>query len=405
MKEEKSKISEHIHRTGYHFREVIVDEAREIVGETVVSQPTRRYGKMEIEPIPESQEEINKQADAAIRDLFPRIPNIDRTMIIEHAFKKVRSRARSLCTSLLSLYLFLQGAMFHGEPTVGLQTNIPLSRRVQLAVLAHIRHTHTRYDKLLRETTWMNARKVVEPVCLDVLVKWRGDEETGRDQIDEIIREVVIITDSEEEDDSSDDENSSEEEGEVTSASSTEPPSQPTSRNQQRSLELVQHVRPLIAFTPGATEDENMEGAISSRARAKPQKDKRAQRGFKRYQAAWEEALHRRQHPSHSTARAHSGTPLDDTTTRRPRSTVISPLQGVKKPIQDSAFTRPAKLASDFGRDDEARYYVDSVSTIRPVSDTIFWIFYATICRTNHYRPLITHTIRQLLDHQRREVR
>jgi hypothetical protein len=34
----------------------------------------------------------------------------------------------------------------------------------------------------------MNARKAVEPVCLDVLVKWRGDEETGRDQMDEIIR-------------------------------------------------------------------------------------------------------------------------------------------------------------------------------------------------------------------------
>lgn len=41
------------------------------------------------EPIPEDQEEINKQADAAIRDLFPRIPNTDRQIIIEHSFKKV----------------------------------------------------------------------------------------------------------------------------------------------------------------------------------------------------------------------------------------------------------------------------------------------------------------------------
>jgi hypothetical protein len=41
------------------------------------------------EPIPEKQEDINKQADAAIRDLFPRIPNTDRQMIIEHAFNKV----------------------------------------------------------------------------------------------------------------------------------------------------------------------------------------------------------------------------------------------------------------------------------------------------------------------------
>lgn len=66
---------------------MIVEEAREIVGETIISRPTVAPGF--IEPIPESQEEINKQADAAIRDLFPRIPNTDRTMIIEHAFKKV----------------------------------------------------------------------------------------------------------------------------------------------------------------------------------------------------------------------------------------------------------------------------------------------------------------------------
>jgi hypothetical protein len=87
-KEENSKISEHVHRTGYHFRESIVDEAREIIGETVISNPTITPGF--IEPIPESQDEINKQADGAIRDLFPRIPNTDRQMIIEHAFKKVR---------------------------------------------------------------------------------------------------------------------------------------------------------------------------------------------------------------------------------------------------------------------------------------------------------------------------
>jgi hypothetical protein len=65
-----------------------VDEAREIVGETAVSNAVSSVGK--IEPIPESQDEINKQADGAIRDLFPRIPNTDRQMIIDHAFRKVR---------------------------------------------------------------------------------------------------------------------------------------------------------------------------------------------------------------------------------------------------------------------------------------------------------------------------
>jgi hypothetical protein len=67
---------------------------------------------------------------------------------------------------------------------VGLQADLTLSRRVQLAVIAHIRHAHTRYDLLLKETSWENARRTVESLCLDILVKWRGDEETGRDQLD-----------------------------------------------------------------------------------------------------------------------------------------------------------------------------------------------------------------------------
>lgn len=75
--------------------------------------------------------------------------------------------------------------------------DITLARRVQLAALAHIRHTHTRYDELLKESDWANARKAVEKPCLDIIVKWRGDEETGRDQLDEILREVIEISDTE----------------------------------------------------------------------------------------------------------------------------------------------------------------------------------------------------------------
>jgi hypothetical protein len=285
--------------------------------------------------------------------------------------------------------------MFHGEPTVGLQTNIPLSRRVQLAVLAHIRHTHTRYDKLLRETTWMNARKAVEPVCLDVLVKWRGDEETGRDQMDEIIREVVIITDSEEDDDTSDDdEESSEEEGEVTSDRSTEPP---ISRPQQHLPEQMQRTRPLSGLTPSITEDENVEDRISSRTRARPQKDKKAQRGFKRYQAAWNEAVHRREKPSYLAARAQSGTPLEGAMIRKPRSTVASPHQGFQRPIQEPATHRPPNLKYDFAREDEARYRTDQMSSTRPVSNTCFGCFIDTIRKTDNCRFLTTHTIGQLL--------
>lgn len=255
-----------------------MDEASEIVGETAVTN--RVYNPNEVEPIPQSQEEINKQADGAIRDLFPRIPNTDRQMVIDHAFQKVRRTDESALQSLTE-----QGTLFHGEPTVGLQPGIPLSRRVQLAVLAHIRHTHTRYDLLLRETTWMNARKVVEPVCLDVLVKWRGDEETGRDQMEEILREVVVITDSEGSDDSSEEEDISEEEeedeedGEVTSTSSASV-SLPDSRNQHRSTQPQSQAAAAFPQVQGT---------------ANASMDKRSQRGFKRYQAAWDDALTRQQ--------------------------------------------------------------------------------------------------------------
>lgn len=85
-------MKDHVFRIGYHFREVIVDEARETVGETTISN--KIYNPNEVEPIPDSQDEINKQADAAIRDLFPRIPNTDRQMVIDHAFRKVSGMER-----------------------------------------------------------------------------------------------------------------------------------------------------------------------------------------------------------------------------------------------------------------------------------------------------------------------
>ncbi|KAB8290673.1 hypothetical protein EYC80_008314 [Monilinia laxa] len=274
-KEDNSKISEHVFRTGYHFREVIVDEARKIVGDTVVSNTAHGL----IEPIPESQEEINKQADGAIRDLFPRIPNTDRQRIIEHAFQK--------------------GLKFHGEPTVGLQADLPLARRVQLAVLAHIRHTHTRYDKLLRETSWINARKVVEPVCLDVLVKWRGDEETGRDQMDEILREVVIITDSDEEEEGDDEDDDDDDSDEDDDSEEDEEEDNISAESTAMTLQAGPQSRQPLGFehnsyATGAGHSDFI--SSHSRSRVRPNEGPRKpQPRFKRYQAAWDEALNRRQ--------------------------------------------------------------------------------------------------------------
>ncbi|KAI1473992.1 hypothetical protein F4774DRAFT_402259 [Daldinia eschscholtzii] len=173
-------LDHHVNRVGYHFRQIIVDQARAklaATGQAVHIPPVHKPG--EPEPIPKSQAEIDAQADAVLRDLFPRIPNTDRREIIQHAFQK--------------------DGKFHGESKVGMVKELTLARRVQLAAIAHIRHNHTRYDELLKETNWHNARKAVEKPCLDVIVKWRGDEETGRDQLDEILREVIEISDTEEE--------------------------------------------------------------------------------------------------------------------------------------------------------------------------------------------------------------
>jgi hypothetical protein len=53
---------------------------------------------------------------------------------------------------------------------VGNAEDIPFPRRVQLAVIAHIRHAHTEYDSLLKDRVpRMVARLQIEPSCLRLL--------------------------------------------------------------------------------------------------------------------------------------------------------------------------------------------------------------------------------------------
>ncbi|WAO83099.1 DUF2293 domain-containing protein [Fusarium falciforme] len=259
-------LSHQVHRIGHHIRETIVEEARASLGHILDRTLPPTGGSPE--PIPESQEEYDAQVDAALRDLFPRIPNTDRQMIIEHAFRRGTSSKTE---------------------KVGLSADITLARRVQLAVLAHIRHTHTRYDTLLRETTWQNARKVVEALCLDTLVKWRGDEESGRDQLDEILREVVVISDSEEES------------GEETDDSVEEVMPQPRSTLTNRLTSNISGQdgpgrRQSPRLNPGAKGPGPLtpakQKAKVKKAKRKTSAERKGQRGFKRYQA-WQEALER----------------------------------------------------------------------------------------------------------------
>ncbi|KAL2256743.1 hypothetical protein VTK26DRAFT_1189 [Humicola hyalothermophila] len=297
------RLSLHLNRAGHHIRQTIVEQARASLGEDHLVVDSPAPGQPE--PIPERQEDINKQADAAIRDLFPRIPNTDRQMIIEHAFNKVGRRPPYSCrpndpTGIAekdhSLTPGLQSRLNKGDPPVGLASHLTLSRRVQLAVLAHIRHTHTRYDQLLKETSYVNARKAVESLCLDFLVKWRGDEETGRDQLDEILCEVIVISDSES-DESDDDED--ENESSPVSSGDEIPPRNTVGQDASSRTTLLPTDS---ASAPLAADNPPVPRVLrASHAPQKVQKassrDKRAakwaQRGFSRYQAAWHQAVER----------------------------------------------------------------------------------------------------------------
>lgn len=76
------------HRLGFHFRERIVDQAREsLLASGKMVSPKITSGQPE--STPKDRNQIFKEADAVLRDLFPRIPNSNRMDILRHSFDKV----------------------------------------------------------------------------------------------------------------------------------------------------------------------------------------------------------------------------------------------------------------------------------------------------------------------------
>lgn len=96
-----------------------------------------------------------------------------------------------------SLLATLSNTWSQRKGLVGTAEGAPLARRVNLAVVAHIRHVYTNYDELLRSgVSWQEARRGIEPFTLDKLVAWRGEEDDDP-ILDEVLREVVVISDDE----------------------------------------------------------------------------------------------------------------------------------------------------------------------------------------------------------------
>lgn len=97
--------------------------------------------------------------------------------------------------------------MIQGAGRIGEQKDIPLSRRVQLAVTAHIRHTKTNYDVFLQQMDWADARRLAERGTLDQIKQWRGEGNDDNGEFEEILEEFIVIDDgSDDEDDGQDQE-------------------------------------------------------------------------------------------------------------------------------------------------------------------------------------------------------
>ncbi|MCJ1401739.1 hypothetical protein MMC11_004956 [Xylographa trunciseda] len=197
-KHKHSGLSKEVHRIGYHFPSSVVGRACLSLGVDLSSdgrvlrhqhdwiadrlRPKHQHGTRlnvlahNTSNTKMSQASIDTQAREAIKDLFPKMPDKDLRDIVTHAFELGKSR-------------------------VGTAPELPLPRRVQLAVVAHIRHTYTDYDNLLREVPWNAARAMIEQASLNKLAQWRGDDDDEPDAMEDILREIIVIPDDDEEED------------------------------------------------------------------------------------------------------------------------------------------------------------------------------------------------------------
>ncbi|KAI9039526.1 DUF2293 domain-containing protein [Aspergillus affinis] len=175
-------LSQHVHRIGYHFPSAVVAAVctdlglyLTATGKTVPFNGDNTAGIRKRANSEVSQITINTEARDVLKDLFPNIPANDLNQIIKTAFQK-------------------------GQRKVGTAVELPLARRAQLAVVAHIRHVYTDYDRLLKTTSFHEARSTVEEPTLARLVEWRGDDENGKTILEDVFREVIVISDDEDSD-------------------------------------------------------------------------------------------------------------------------------------------------------------------------------------------------------------
>ncbi|KAF1994777.1 hypothetical protein P154DRAFT_526798 [Amniculicola lignicola CBS 123094] len=124
----------------------------------------------------------NEALAAAIRDIFPKMPEQEVAGVISHAFTAAGEKGK--------------------KARVGKAADLSLPRRIQLAVGAHIRHNFTEYDTFLKtlkvnnheDRDWIRA--VVEPTMVSKIREWRGEEDA---ELESSFREVIVIDDDDDE--------------------------------------------------------------------------------------------------------------------------------------------------------------------------------------------------------------
>lgn len=172
---------------------------------------------------------------------------------------------------------------------MGTASELPLARRAQLAVVAHIRHMYTDYDNLLKKTSFQEARRQVEEATLEKLVQWRGDDENGSSELEDVFREVIVIDDDEDDEADEDQQKKS------------------ASTDRDSSIEVVSasaaadhlETRPINIQTTqeddkDASEQEAHQGiSVVQGSMIRPEDRKVDRRGFSRYDRAWDRAMNR----------------------------------------------------------------------------------------------------------------
>lgn len=178
---------------------------------------------------------------------------------------------------------------------MGTSSDLSLVRRAHLAVAAHIRHTHTDYDQLLKLVPWSEARRRVEAITLDKVIAWRGDDDADSDVMHDVLREVIVISDDEDEGDDEDECKKAFDGLNIRRASLG--PSKPT---RQVDLEVISeeniHTQPLNLAKDDLQDSENEEPVQYVHSVHSPfdsRSQLREERSGARRLRRWEDAIHR----------------------------------------------------------------------------------------------------------------